>query len=552
MFMTPTVDDGSKGAGSQVVVLPLNIIALIISYIDDVADLARICRTSRVLHYMTLPQLYHDVTLRSYRSIRYVGGQPEGCGSASPFSMGLHGLVTRTVCGLVRSFRVCGEWKEHDLEEHARVGRVPDNSMMLNIAMRAALDRMEHLESFSWELNTKTLKTVYDGLASRPALTSLTIKFPSLRLPRPTTTIPPMPLLTFLKVTNIDPLCYPDDISLLLLSAKKLRDLRLSWNPRMRDEAEPSVNLHSYFGKCLAANYNLKVVSVSLQNLYAQNNVDFRTMFDHETLRSFTFLNSPGPTSDTVTAFLDHTWNMKPPDNIQLKAIRFDKPSPAHVEFVSNTKGLEEIYVVNAKRTPASSGVTSVNGTPSSSMPPVSPSRRIPSPVDLTASKSLGMRYFDAISGSHGATLKILLLSERWVLSLDDAAGLAEHCPNLEQLGAAINMSYGDLWSLLWPSTPKVYALRILNSPDAAALVPHVGQSVDDFIEEQLSQELAKVAFKHFQWVGVGDDVFQCGSKITMDDATEEGAPVCRRELKRVSRDAVNHIQIWGQDTLEI
>ena len=42
----------------------------------------------------------------------------------SPFSMGLNGLVSRDVSNYVRSFEVCGEWKEHELAEHAKVGRV--------------------------------------------------------------------------------------------------------------------------------------------------------------------------------------------------------------------------------------------------------------------------------------------------------------------------------------------------------------------------------------------------------------------------------------------
>lgn len=119
--------------------------------LDEPGDLARVCRTCRVLHYMTLPQLHQNVTLHSYPTIRYVDGVPEGCGAASPFSMGLNGLVTRNVAGLVRSLRLWGEWREHDVGEHARFGRVPENSMMLNIVVRAAVDKMDKLESFRCE-----------------------------------------------------------------------------------------------------------------------------------------------------------------------------------------------------------------------------------------------------------------------------------------------------------------------------------------------------------------------------------------------------------------
>lgn len=64
--------------------------------------------------------------------------------------MGLNGLVSRNVAGYVKSFEVCGEWKEYELQEHARVGRVPDGSMMLNTLVRAAIERMAVLVSFRY------------------------------------------------------------------------------------------------------------------------------------------------------------------------------------------------------------------------------------------------------------------------------------------------------------------------------------------------------------------------------------------------------------------
>jgi hypothetical protein len=99
---------------------------------------------------MTVPQLYRTVTLTSYEKIRYRNDQPEGCGGASPFSMGLNALVTRNVSSLVRSLTLRGDWKEEGLQEHAMVGRVPDSSMMLSIAVRAAVDKATSLESFRY------------------------------------------------------------------------------------------------------------------------------------------------------------------------------------------------------------------------------------------------------------------------------------------------------------------------------------------------------------------------------------------------------------------
>ena len=110
------------------------------------------CRTCRVFHYMTLPQLYTNVSLRSYDHIRYCGraGRSQGCGMASPFSMGLNGLVSRNVAGYVRTFEVTGDWKEHDVEEYSKAGRVADDYMMLNTLVRVAVEKMAVINSFRY------------------------------------------------------------------------------------------------------------------------------------------------------------------------------------------------------------------------------------------------------------------------------------------------------------------------------------------------------------------------------------------------------------------
>lgn len=97
---------------------------------------------------MTLPRLYESVTLRSYTEIRYIDGKPEGYGSGSPFAMGLNTLVSRPLTDYVQRFRVIGDWREHDVNDYKQ-GRVPDNTMVLQIVMRAALDKMKNLTAFA-------------------------------------------------------------------------------------------------------------------------------------------------------------------------------------------------------------------------------------------------------------------------------------------------------------------------------------------------------------------------------------------------------------------
>lgn len=97
---------------------------------------------------MTLPRLYEHVTLHAYSEIRYIDGRPEGYGNGSPFAMGLNTLVSRSFGNYIQTFRVLGDWREHDLHDYKQ-GRVPDNSTVLQVAMRTALDRMNKLKSFA-------------------------------------------------------------------------------------------------------------------------------------------------------------------------------------------------------------------------------------------------------------------------------------------------------------------------------------------------------------------------------------------------------------------
>ena len=60
--------------------------------------------------------------------------------------MSLNGLVSRNVAGYVRDFEVTGDWKEHDVEEYWKAGRVAD--MMLNTLVRVAVERMAVIDSF--------------------------------------------------------------------------------------------------------------------------------------------------------------------------------------------------------------------------------------------------------------------------------------------------------------------------------------------------------------------------------------------------------------------
>lgn len=68
----------------------------------------------------------------------------------SPFVMGLNGLVLRNVAAYVKKLSIVGEWREHDLEEFSKKGRVPDPSIMLNMLVRIALERSAALRELRY------------------------------------------------------------------------------------------------------------------------------------------------------------------------------------------------------------------------------------------------------------------------------------------------------------------------------------------------------------------------------------------------------------------
>ncbi|KAF2654000.1 hypothetical protein K491DRAFT_717537 [Lophiostoma macrostomum CBS 122681] len=556
-FTSPARSHTNIAKGKE---LPLNLIALILSHLDDVGDLARLTRTSRLLYYMTLPRLYEEVTLRSYADIRYVDGWPAGYGSASPFAMGLNTLVSRTVTDYVRKFRVVGDWKEHDVEDYAK-GRVPDNSMMLQIAMRAAMDKMKNLEAFAWELSTKPLATLYQALMAKPSITSFTLRCQTKRITRPTTVIPPLPNLVTLVVYDIDPLCSPDDISLVLVHAKKLENLKMHWNPRMRETGEGSVNLLDYFGRCVAARHMIPIRRMALYNLYARNSGDgFDHCTDPATTEEITVINCMG-SSDPTTVFLDETWrvNSKHPVPRNLKMMRGDLADKGLVDMLLKIRNIERMYLVNRPKGSKSN---------SSAATPTSPSTVTPTPNGSAANtpvtpqqcKGVAGDFLAAIQTNH-PTLRHLLLADIWQLSEDALFQLCRSCPNLEQLGFAASFPALDVLRKILALVPKLRVLRLLVRPESE-LAEKLASMDPEMHQFALATELWRPQYKNLRYISLGEDlhyrlgeVLRPAKRVNGSGGGENSFNALSMGMMRrvipVPRSEVQHIEIWGMDTME-
>jgi hypothetical protein len=537
------------------------------------------------MHYMTKPVLFENITLCSYDTIRYRDDRPEGLGSSSPFAMGLNALVTRDVGSLVRSLTLQGQWREHDLEEFASAGRVPDDAMMLNIAIRAAIDRCNGMESFKsvfenatpstglltshrWNLNTKLLSNVYSGLASLPKLQRLHIRFPSSRSPQPLAVLPGMSSLRSLTVTHMDPLCYPDDIALALFASPKLEALQLHWSPRMRDVGEPSVQLHSYFRHNIAAKKRLKLKHIGFYNLFALTSSEIEDIFDHSHMQSITMLNAfgvddEGGQKSSLATFLDGSWS-RPPDNlVQLKSLRHDKMSKRFARHLGDIYGMEKIYLVNARHVPPQNGhhpPSDPSPTSVSTLSSDPSSETIPS-ARTAANNSVRDLCLDIIISNHGPTLKHLVLPDRWPLPNKLIARLFNACPNITQLALALELrdGFGGMRMLL-PFLKKIRAVRILMpiaglySEEQLKNFQSIVSAEDKEHEEHMGQELAGDDFPELRYVGIGWKVWEIGGtyeKMVMNEDGQEEM-VLRRRSKRVGRDAVRDVEIWKMDSLDI
>ncbi|KAF9692940.1 hypothetical protein EKO04_009046 [Ascochyta lentis] len=547
--------------------LPLHLIQLILTHLDNAADLARITRTSRLFYYMTLPRLYERVTLRAHADIRYIDGRPEGFGGGSPFASGLNTLVSRSFSDYVLLFRVVGHWREHDVDDYKQ-GRVPDNSMVLQIAMRAALDRMKNLEAFAWELNTKPLATVYQGLANKPSLTSLTLRCQTNRLPRPTTTIPPFPNLTTLVVYDIDPLCYPDDISLVLASAKRLENLKLHWSPRMRDSGEESINLMSMFSRCVAAKVLLPVRRFEMWNLYTRFISDSNEhIFNPLTVSEVTVINSMG-SSDPMTVFLDDAWRLqhKHPVQPNLKMIRMDTIDKEGVRMLQEFKGLERMYIISTKRTQGSPKSDSTVATPTT------PSMATPGMTNGTTSatgtpnikehhcRGIGGDFLAVIQCNH-RDMRHLLLSDLWQLTDDALYKICQTLPKLEQLGFSSSVTPFESLRQIMSLVPNLWAIRILVRP-GTELAEKI-DAIEDMHPFAIATELWRPEYKNVKYIGLGERlVYKLGGVIYPQKGGPEipkgqensinakrAGPV--RQIERVSRESVKWIEIWGMDSTE-
>jgi hypothetical protein len=422
---------------------------------------------------------------------------------------------------------------------------------------------------YSWELNTKPLNTVYQGLVNRSStLTSFTLRSQTKRIPRPTTIISPMPNLKTLVVYDIDPLCYPDDVSLMLLIAKKLENLKLHWSPRMREMGEESANLMTIFGRCVTAKSRLPVKRLAIWNLYTRfigEGLDF--VMDQSCQEEVTVFNCMG-NSDPMTVFLDDAWrvsNVQPiPPN--LKMFRTDHTDKEQAITFGKFKGLERLYIVskNGKENSKSTSSAATPTTPATAAPGMANgnTNAFTTPtMTENQCRSIGSEYLAAIQSNH-RTMQHLLLSDRWLISDNALYKLCQSCPNLEQLGFRCSVPPLESLRQIVTLVPKLWAIRMLVRPGSefADMVSSMDPEMHAFV---MATEFWRPEYRNLKYIGMGDKLaYKLGGvvfppKIAANiPAGQENSMNAKRagpmrKIEVVGRETLEKIEIWGMDTVE-
>ena len=437
------------------------------------------------------------------------------------------------------------------------------------------------------------LPNVWAGLASKPNLKSLTIRFPNRRLPSPSLTAPTFPSLNYLKITDIDPLCYPDNISELLFTSRKIEYLYLHFSPRMRLEREPSINIHSLFGKVRTSDYRMHLKIFCMQNLYAQNDGNYRDLYVPELMEEFVLIDSAGGANDDASLSFVSGPPVHLPSMERLHTLRGNKVSRRHCQIMSKlAKTLQRYFLISGRElrdrpftlTPPSqagdvsqsstpntlpydNNTPSVNGATPRSLPDHATTasggyRRSSSIVASSPGSTnndgpviaLGPFYLETICACYGNTMTHLLLLPQWRLSDANLDKLAKSCPGLRQLGAATDSPPLDVLRIMANALPGLTAIRILDYPEGTDITDAAVALGTDWYEQRLGLEKwAQPGRGKLRWIGIGELAFEVASDARSGAEVEvDGERRWWRNVRRVPLKRVRDVDIWAKDRLVI
>ncbi|KAI9837381.1 MAG: hypothetical protein M1838_004840 [Thelocarpon superellum] len=242
--------------------------------------------------------------------------------------------------------------------------------------------------------------------------------------------------------------------------------------------------------------------------------------------------------------------------------------------MLSRAHGIEELFLLSSRphgNVPAADGTPDSLDSPCSKSTPgsdhASASRDAASrePFNFKHKKpisGLARAYIDMIISKHGPSLKRLLLPDQWLLPSEELARLVRGCPNLEQLGLAMDETTLEVLGLLLPFLPKLIAIRILDpSPTQSRFRSIIEVLADPAKIQEMGCDFQRMDYHSLRWIGIGDRVMHISGPVphsapvavSFDALPAEAQPQLSLPVLRwVGREAVQHVEIWSMDRLEL
>ena len=388
-------------------------------------------------------------------------------------------------------------------------------------------------------------------------------------------------------MTDYDPLCHPDDLATMFFHATNLESIKLHFSPRMRNIAEPSVQIQSFFRHNIAAHRQVRVKRLEVYNCFAVANPELLRVFlpdkleEVSTINSFGFGHGSELGSSPGTHFVDQTWafdHMTEKTHPMVKSVRSDKINYLSCRELGLMPPLERLYVINANsKKPCDnhnqSPLVSQNSgsdTATPIGPPLEIKRQVPRipPFTTTPAEALRDNLLDVLCKRHGASLKHLIIPSKLPLSSYSISQLIRSCPNLTQLSFAPEEVNPEVFRHVLPFASKLKAVR-LTAPDApgnegaqmrkAFLNFEAREDHEYYLNLELSGAFgSSTGMAHLRYIGFGLKAWGVTSlqqetrTVHDEDGNAMEQQVFTRNVHPLSWDNVADIEIWKLDTTDL
>jgi len=300
--------------------------------------------------------------------------------------------------------------------------------------------------------------------------------------------------------------------------------------------------------------------------MYTRNDPNLSIIIDVCKVESVTLFNCMNP-GDPSTVFYDDTWRGGSnglPKLKGLKKLRLDVVPDDMPPVIAEMSGLEEFYLVSRNPTTSGQSPGSSSASPTANTNSATSARpgeagsgstpTTPSTPYHGSSVAIASDFLAAISSHHGNTLKILLLSDEWRFSKDVLINLVKSCPNMEQLGVAVEGPQFETVRALLQHRPSIWAFRILEAfgprLQMREKMQEAGESTCIMRLEIVAREFAKEEYNNLRYFALVDIPFEIAGTL---EASSGDAPFPKRVIKMLTWDeAKKRAEIFGLDSMDL